>query len=226
MTAARTARVALCLAGLLLAGCERVMHDMYQQPRLDPGEPSTLFPNGKGSRAPVPGTVLRAMGDLAATSGGRRGEREVAERVAAYEATALPPVTEPLLKRGQERYAIYCLPCHSPVGDGDGPVVRRGFPAPPSYHQPRLREAPDRYFFDVITHGYGIMVPYQDRVTPEDRWAIVAYIRALQLSQHAPAAVLPAKLQARLGALPPATAASGAPALGEWRPVAPARGGG
>ena len=224
----RTA-AALCACGalllLLLSGCERVMRDMYEQPRLDPGEPSTLFPNGKASRAPVPGTVLRAMGDLAATSSGRRGEREVAERVAAYEATTLPPVTEQLLRRGQQRYTIYCLPCHSPVGDGDGPVVRRGFPAPPSYHQPRLREAPDRYFFEVITHGYGVMVPYADRVTPEDRWAIVAYIRALQLSQHAPAAVLPADLQARLRALP--TAESRKPAVpGEWRAVPPvARGG-
>ncbi len=103
--------------------------------------------------------------------------------------------------------------------------MRRGFPAPPSYHQPRLREAPDRHFFDVITHGYGVMVPYADRVTPEDRWAIVAYIRALQLSQHAPAAALPPTLQARLRALPAAEPReSRGPA--EWRAVPPAARGG
>jgi mono/diheme cytochrome c family protein len=103
-----------------------------------------------------------------------------------------------LLARGRQRYEIYCLPCHSPVGDGDGPVVRRGFPHPPSYHAPRLRDAPDRHFFDVITNGYGIMHPYADRVAPPDRWAIVAYIRALQLSQHAQASQLPDALRARL----------------------------
>jgi mono/diheme cytochrome c family protein len=90
-----------------------------------------------------------------------------------------------LLHRGQERYTIYCAPCHSPVGDGDGMMPRRGFPHPPSYHDDRLRQAPDRHFYDVMTNGYGIMRPYADRVPPEDRWAIVAYIRALQLSQYA-----------------------------------------
>lgn len=215
---ARTACLSLLVLCAVLAGCERVMRDMYEQPRKDPGEPSPLFYDGKASRSPVPGTVLRAMGDLAATSSGRRGEREVAERVAAYEATALPPITEPLLRRGQERYNIYCLPCHSPAGDGDGPVVRRGFPAPPTFHQPRLREAPDRHFFDVITYGYGIMVPYANRVTPEDRWAITAYIRALQLSQHARADELPPALKARLAAQPASDPAAHEP--GVWKPAA------
>ncbi|MGH8797704.1 MAG: c-type cytochrome, partial [Caldimonas sp.] len=111
---------------------------------------------------------------------------------------------EALLLRGQERYTIYCMPCHSPAGDGDGPVVRRGFPAPPSYHSERLRGAPDRHYYDVITHGYGVMYPYADRVAPADRWAIVAYIRALQLSQHAPVAALPPELRAQLPAAAPA----------------------
>jgi mono/diheme cytochrome c family protein len=108
------------------------------------------------------------------------------------------PVTLQLLRRGQERYTIYCLPCHSALGDGDGRVVRRGFPAPPSYHSERLRAAPDRHLYEVITHGYGVMYPYADRVEPSDRWAIVAYIRALQLSQHADAASLPPELRAHL----------------------------
>ena len=93
-----------------------------------------------------------------------------------------PPVTMALLKRGQERFDIYCTPCHSVLGDGDGMIVHRGFPRPPSYSIQRLRGAPAQHFFDVITNGYGVMFPYADRVAPADRWAIVAYIRALQAS--------------------------------------------
>ncbi|CAM5783981.1 c-type cytochrome [Rhizobacter fulvus] len=203
-------------AAVGLGGCERLMRNMYDQPRKDPGEASPLFANGKASRPPPPGTVARASGDLAATSSGRRGQEEPVERDAAMARTALPPITAALLQRGQQRYAIYCLPCHSPVGDGDGAVVRRGFPAPPSYHLPRLREAPDRHFFDVITDGYGVMVSYADRVAPTDRWAIVAYIRALQLSQHAQVAALPPALQAQLRGMPAPTSAS-APAA--WHAV-------
>lgn len=192
----------------LLGGCERAMHDMYQQPRLDPGEPSALWPDGKAMRAPVPETVAFSSGDLAATSSGRRGRDNPLQSNDAATRQALPPLSLQLLQRGQERYGIHCLPCHSPLGDGDGPVVRRGFPAPPSYHLPRLRTAPDRHFYDVITHGHGIMVSYAGRITPEDRWAIVAYVRALQLSQQAPVASLPPRLQEALRALPPAAAAS------------------
>jgi mono/diheme cytochrome c family protein len=93
---------------------------------------------------------------------------------------------------------IYCMPCHSPAGDGDGLVVRRGFPAPPTYHQDRLRNVPDRHIYDVIRNGYGVMVPYGDRVEPADRWAIVAFIRALQLSRHAEVASLPPDVRAHL----------------------------
>jgi len=93
-----------------------------------------------------------------------------------------PPVTLTLLKRGQERFGIYCTPCHSVLGDGDGMIVHRGFPRPPSYAIQRLRDAPAQHFFDVMTNGYGVMFPYADRVAPADRWAIVAYIRALQAS--------------------------------------------
>jgi mono/diheme cytochrome c family protein len=179
------------VAALALAGCERTMRDMYAQPRLGPDAGSPLFPDSKASRAPPPDSIPRAEGDLAQTSSGRRGSEELAEREAADAAARLPPLTRAMLLRGRERFDIDCAPCHSPLGDGDGLVARRGFPHPPSFHQARLRAAPDRHFFDVITQGYGVMPSYADRVTPQDRWAIVAYVRALQLSQHA----MPADLQ-------------------------------
>jgi mono/diheme cytochrome c family protein len=99
--------------------------------------------------------------------------------------TAPPPVTLALLQRGQERYRIYCTPCHSELGDGNGMIVQRGFPAPPSYHIDRLRAAPTAHFYDVISNGYGVMYSFADRVRPADRWAIAAYVRALQRSQDA-----------------------------------------
>ena len=112
--------------------------------------------------------------------------------IARAKAAADPPeVTPTLLRRGQERYEIFCTPCHGLAGRGDGMIVARGFPAPPSYHTARLRAAPARHFFDVITNGYGVMYSYAARVPPEDRWAIVAYIRALQLSQGAKVASVP-----------------------------------
>jgi mono/diheme cytochrome c family protein len=103
-----------------------------------------------------------------------------------------PPLTMALLERGQERFRIYCTPCHSELGDGHGMIVQRGFPPPPSYHIDRLREAPIQHFYDVMTQGYGAMYPFADRVSPQDRWAIAAYIRALQKSQSVSIADLPA----------------------------------
>lgn len=183
----------------LLAGCERAKQDMYDQPRYDTFAPSPLFPDGAAARTPPTGVQPRARGDFAGSSSGRIGGERVLDDLAAERAQANPyPVDLRLLERGRERYAIYCMPCHSPVGDGDGLVVRRGFPAPPTFHQDRLRGASDRHLYDVIRNGYGIMVPYADRIEPHERWAIVAFIRALQLSQHAPAGELPAALQARL----------------------------
>lgn len=104
--------------------------------------------------------------------------------------TTAPPLTLALLQRGQDRFRIYCTPCHSELGDGNGMIVQRGFPHPPDYEDPRLRQAPVQHFYDVITNGYGIMYSYADRVQPADRWAIAAYIRALQLSQRAEVADL------------------------------------
>jgi hypothetical protein len=109
-----------------------------------------------------------------------------------------PPVTLALLQRGQERFRIYCTPCHSELGDGRGMVVQRGFPAPPSYHIARLRDAPIMHFYDVITNGYGVMYSFAYRVQPVDRWAITAYIRALQRSQNAKLADLTPEQKAAL----------------------------
>lgn len=114
-------------------------------------------------------------------------------------ATVFPmAVTREMLERGRERFEIYCAPCHGGVGDGSGMVVSRGYPRPPSYHTDRLRNAPPGYFFNVITTGYGVMYPYASRVKPADRWAITAYIRALQLSQNARITDLPAGARTNL----------------------------
>jgi mono/diheme cytochrome c family protein len=103
-----------------------------------------------------------------------------------------PPVTLALLQRGRQRFDIYCAPCHGRAGDGNGMIVQRGFPNPPSYFEQRLRDAPVQHFYDVIAHGYGAMFPYAARVAPADRWAVAAYIRALQASETASLADVPA----------------------------------
>ena len=191
----KTRRLVAIACVLLASGCERQMHSMYDQPRYDTGEASPLWPNGKADRPAVAGTVAAAAGDIAGTSSGRKGHDLPPRWDAAETAQAPPPLTKALLVRGQERFSIYCVPCHSALGDGDGPVAQHGFPHPPSYHQPRLRAAPDRHLFDVMTNGYGVMYGYADRLDAQDRWAIVAYIRALQLSQDAKVADLPPALR-------------------------------
>lgn len=201
------------------------MHDMYQQPKDKPQAPSSLFANGNSARTPPPGSVPMASGAGADSSGGRRGHLAPAAapgRALPLDAGGRPlvaggstyanplPVTKALLVRGQQRYNIYCAPCHGRSGDGAGMVVQRGFPAPPSYHTQRLRHAPDSHFYQVISNGYGVMYPYADRIAAHDRWAIVAYIRALQLSQHATRDRLDAQDIARLAALPaPSSSARG-----------------
>ena len=182
-----TGALAAIAAAVALAGCEKLARNMYDGAKEKPLRPSAAFDDGSSSRPRVEGTVEHARGILAGTSSGRVGREAEDRRLAAERASAIPyPVDLALLRRGRERFDIYCAPCHSRLGDGDGMVARRGFPHPPSYHIERLREAPDRHFYDVITNGYGVMYPYGDRVAPEDRWAIVAYIRALQLSQDPP----------------------------------------
>jgi mono/diheme cytochrome c family protein len=163
---------------LLLAAA--VACDMSDQPRYDSYEPSRLFPDGTSMQAPPEGTLAQDAPARAAA---------LLER---------PPLTAELLARGRERYGIFCTPCHGLAGDGDGAVVARGFPRPPAYAEERLRRAPSSYFVTVITEGHGVMYPYADRVAPADRWAIAGYIRALQLSQRAPVAQLPAGDRTRL----------------------------
>ena len=203
-TAAVSGRfLAMALALFALAGCERSFRDMYDQPRYKPLAASTLWTDGRASRPPVEGTIARNAGTLADTSSGRLAPLEPEPSVSALaairddlrpdahaetadEAFSLPPITPALLARGRERFDIFCAPCHSIVGDGDGFVARRGFPHPPSYHTDSLRNASDAHLYAVITYGYGAMYPYATRLAAADRMAVVAYIRALQLSQHAP----------------------------------------
>lgn len=179
----------LVLCGLLLAGCDKMMFD---QPRYKPLEPSRFFPDGQSARPIVAGTIARGTlhdGDPVYT-GEQNGQLIPVMPVA---------VTPELLERGQERFNIFCMPCHGATGEANGMIVRRGFPAPPSFHIDRLRTAPDGHFFSVITNGFGRMYEYGTRVPAEDRWAIVAYIRALQLSRHTPYAEIPAEAQQELG---------------------------
>ena len=174
-------RIVLGLAALaILVGCRNDMHD---QPRFKPLAESDFYSDLRSSRAPVEGTVAR--GDL------REDSYFYTGKIGANPGDYMPaevPVNEETLARGRERFDIYCAPCHSRLGDGNGMLPQRGYRHPPSYHQDRLRKAPLGYFFDVITNGFGAMPDYASQIPPEDRWKIVAYIRALQLSQNATAA--------------------------------------
>lgn len=172
-------RLGACLAALLVGACEQSMTEM---PRYDPYDPAPMFSNGASARMPVASTVGR--------------DANLSDRPA-----RIPlPVNQALLNRGRERFGIFCSPCHGLAGDGDGPVVQRGFPKPPSYHQDALRQAPDSHFYDVISQGYGAMFSYASRISPEDRWAIVAYVRALQYSRYVDARSLPQPIKHELDA--------------------------
>jgi len=194
----------------LLSGCRR---DMQDQPKAKPYRSSGFFKDGLASRPPVQGTVARGWlrddkelytgkkntgtsaspsnpqtGPVATTPSNSAGAAQVA---AAYpdDVDKFPyPITADILNRGQERFQIFCSVCHGMTGEGDGMIVRRGFRKPPSYHEQRLREAPVGHFFDVVTNGWGAMPSYASQVPVEDRWAIIAYIRALQLSHTNPPA--------------------------------------
>ena len=169
----RTIVVLACC--LLTPSCRQDMHD---QPRYEPLERSSFFSDQRAARPAVEGTVARGQLNL--------DEHLYTGKINGELAAAFPfPVTKDVLLRGQERFNIFCSPFHGRVGDGQGMIVQRGFRQPQSFHIQRLRESPPGYFFDVITNGFGAMYSYATRVPVEDRWAITAYIRALQLSQNA-----------------------------------------
>ncbi|MDP1569962.1 MAG: cytochrome c [Vicinamibacterales bacterium] len=170
-------RAALVLAAVaVLAGCRQDMHDT---PRYEPFEASTFFADGRASRAYPIGTVAR--GQL------RADDHLYTGRVNGEFAETFPfAVSHAEMARGQQRYNVYCAPCHGQIGDGNGMVVQRGLRQAATYHQDRLRGERIGYFYDVITNGFGAMQGYAEQVPVRDRWLIAAYIRALQLSQHAP----------------------------------------
>jgi mono/diheme cytochrome c family protein len=179
--------LALALAGTLSA-CRQ---DMFNQPKSKPLGPSSFFSDGAASRPLPPHTVAR--GHL------EENRPFFTGLVGTNLLETLPvPLTPQLLERGRERFDIYCAVCHGRTGEGNGMIVQRGFPAPPSYHIDRLRAAPIGHFYDVMTRGYGVMFSYASRVEPEDRWAIAAYLRALQLSRHATLGDVPPAERAQL----------------------------
>jgi mono/diheme cytochrome c family protein len=164
---------------------------MHDQPKYIPLRESSFFTDDRSARSPVSGTVAR--GQLHVDTLLYTG------RVNGANATVFPMrVDAPLMARGHERYDIFCAPCHGRTGAGDGMVVRRGYRPPPSLHDDRLRSTPVGHFFDVMTNGFGAMPDYAAQITAEDRWAIIAYVRALQLSEHATVDDVPAPERPRL----------------------------
>jgi mono/diheme cytochrome c family protein len=164
---------------------------MHDNPRYEPLEANAQYADGRSQRMPVANTVAR--GQL------REDEHYYGGKVNGQLAADFPmPVSAELMLRGQERFNVFCSPCHGRTGKGDGMVVRRGYRAPMSFHDPRLRDAPPGYVFDVITHGFGAMPDYASQIRAEDRWAIVAYMRALQLAGYATLADVPAAERERL----------------------------
>jgi mono/diheme cytochrome c family protein len=178
---ARSFKVFALALLMISVGCRQDMHD---QPRFKPLRESDFYADLRSARPPVEGTVGRGqLHEDAYFYSGKIGNNP---------GDYMPfPVTQDVLVRGQERYNIYCAPCHSRLGEGNGMIVQRGFRRPPSYHTDRLRKAPLGYFFGVITNGFGSMPDYASQIPPDDRWRIVAYVRALQLSQAATVADVP-----------------------------------
>ncbi len=169
----------------LLAGCS-LKQDMALQPYNRPLSPSDFFTDGRSERPLVENTVAR--GSLADEA-----------LFVSKESNNFPlPVNQELLERGENRYKIFCTPCHGLQGDGNGMVAMRGMKHPPTYHDDRLRKSPNGYFYDVITNGFGAMYGYSAQIPPRDRWAIIAYVRALQLSRNVKASELPAELREKL----------------------------
>ena len=175
----------LCALGF--AGCQNTLRqDMANQPRQNPLSPSDFFADGRSERPAVENTVAR-------------GSVQDDSLSVPKDSNAFPvPLTAELLERGQQRYGIFCTPCHGIQGDGMGMVAMRGMKHPPSYHQERLRNVSNGYLYDVVTNGFGAMYGYSAQIPPRDRWAIVAYLRALQLSRNVPVGQLPAEQREKL----------------------------
>ena len=194
--------LAIVATVLIAAGCRQDMHD---GPRYEAFEASDAIANQPASRTAPAGTVARGWlrTDEALYTGKVNGQ-----------AVAMFPfaITRDGLARGQQRYNIFCTPCHGRIGDGNGMVVQRGLRQAASFHQDRLRQETPGYFFDVITHGFGAMPDYATQIPVEDRWLIVAYVRALQLSQHASVDDVPADQRAALDAPASTQATAGKPA--------------
>jgi len=181
---------ALLLAALSLSACRQDMHD---QPRFIPLRPSGFFDDGRSERPLIEGTVARGhLNDDLALYTGKGPDGKPLD-------TFPFPVTKDVVARGQERFNVYCSPCHDHTGHGDGMVVRRGFRHPPSYHTDQIRSLANGYIFDVITNGFGAMPAYAAQIPVRDRWAIVSYVRALQLSQNASVNDVPAEDRGKLG---------------------------
>jgi mono/diheme cytochrome c family protein len=182
---------------------------MHDQPKYQPLEASQFFADGRASRPRVPGTVARGRLDadtllVTGKEGGKPSEQFPA------------PVTRAMLDRGRQRFDIFCSPCHDRAGTGRGMIVARGYKQPTSFHDDRLRDMPPGYFFHVMTNGFGVMPSYAAQVPIDDRWAIAAYIRALQLSQKATLSDLPDEERAALLAgIAPAAKPAPAPARGD-----------
>ena len=177
------------LAVAALIGCRQDMHD---QPKYIPLRPSSFFGDGRSQRPLIEGTVARGhLDDDAAFFTGKGPDGKFVD-------TLPMTVTKEMVLRGQQRFNIYCTPCHDRNGNGQGMVVRRGFRRPPSYHIDRLRQVPNGYIFDVITNGFGAMPEYAVQVQAADRWAIVSYVRALQLAQQGTINDVPPEARAEL----------------------------
>jgi Cytochrome C oxidase, cbb3-type, subunit III len=183
----RILRTAGIAAFLLASGCQ-IRQDMADQPKYKPLDPSSFFEDGRSERPLIANTVAHGSIDEDAL-------------FIPKDSNAFPlELTPELMQRGKERYGIFCTPCHGLQGDGNGMVAMRGMKHPPTYHQERLRKIPNGYIFDVITNGFGQMLGYSAQIPPKDRWAIIAYVRALQLSRNAPVSELPPDLREKLNA--------------------------
>lgn len=191
-----------------LAGCSRL--DMQDQPKYKPQRPSDFFADGRSGRPEIEGTIAR--GELQEDKAFFTGKDEKGADLVEFPVA----VDKAFIERGQNRYDIYCAPCHGRIGNGLGMIVRRGFKQPPSYHIDRLRNAAVGHYYEVISNGYGAMLNYAAQVQPRDRWAIIAYIRALQLSQN----VNGADLETVRGKIPAQDSAEVQAAL-KTQPLAP-----